>query len=124
VKGNTTFIKRKKVLTLPGGSMNSDDIVIVCQSYMDNIGEITPYTAENLNDACQTYTKEEILYAIKAATLSNVRTWKYIEVVLKKKSRSGTGRSDDPDKYIQGKYGAIVCRTAEDVKRVLAMRRK
>jgi DnaD/phage-associated family protein len=104
--------------------MNSDDIVIVCQSYVDNIGEITPYTAENLNDACQNHTKEQILYAIRQATLANVRTWKYVEAVLEKKCKYGTERNDDPERFTQGKYAHLVCTSTDDLKRVLEARKK
>ncbi len=30
----------------------------------------------------------------------------------------------DPDKYIQGKYGHLVCRTRADVERIMAMRKQ
>ncbi len=96
--------------------------------YESNIGMLTPVIAQNLLEAIKHYPKGWVSDAIKVAAENNARSWRYIEKVLENWQAHGknTGppgnrpvpfrgdktdkRSDDPDKYIQGKYGHMVNR--------------
>jgi len=86
--------------------------------YEQNIGMLTPTTADELREAEKLYPEDWIRDAIKEAVNQNVRKWSYISAILERWSvegrNSGTHKRDskktDPDKYIKGKYGHIVRR--------------
>jgi DNA replication protein len=87
--------------------------------YEQNIGLLTPILAEELQEAEHRYPAEWIKDAFKEALRSNVRNWRYVHGILKRWEREGKkdGRtfrnsriSQDPDKYIKGKYGHVVRR--------------
>ncbi len=74
--------------------------------YEENIGVITPMMAEILKDDEATYPEWWIEKAIKIAVAQNVRTWKYVQAVLKRWQKEGFGDeqnrrndSQDPESY-------------------------
>ena len=87
--------------------------------YEQNIGMLTPILAEELQEAEHRYPAEWIQDAFKEALNANVRNWRYINSILKRWEREGkkdgrairhTRISQDPDKFIRGKYGHVVRR--------------
>ncbi len=85
--------------------------------YEENIGMLTPMIAEELKDAERLYPTSWIEDAFREAVSQNKRNWKYIEAILKRWASEGRehgarGRysTEDPDKYVKGKYGHIVKR--------------
>ncbi len=86
--------------------------------YEQNIGMLTPTTADELREAEKLYPEDWIKDAIKAAVNQNVRKWSYISAILERWSAEGKtdgthkrdSKKTDPDKYIKGKYGHIVRR--------------
>jgi DnaD/phage-associated family protein len=84
--------------------------------YEQNIGPLTPILAETLQDAEQTYPEEWIEDAIKIAVIKNVRTWRYVEAILKswkEKGRDGTDRKtaeENRKRDSEGKYADFINR--------------
>lgn len=85
--------------------------------YEENIGMLTPMIAEELKDAERLYPASWIEDAFREAVSQNKRSWKYIEAILKRWASEGKeygapGRdsTEDPDKYIKGRYGHLVKR--------------
>lgn len=84
--------------------------------YEQNIGPLTPILAETLQDAEQTYPLEWIEDAIKIAVIKNVRTWRYVEAILKswkEKGRDGTDRKateENRKRDSEGKYADYINR--------------
>ena len=86
--------------------------------YEQNIGMLTPMTADELREAEKLYPETWIRDAIKEAVNQNKRKWSYISAILERWSTegksNGTYRRDfkktDPDKYIKQKYGHMVKR--------------
>ena len=86
--------------------------------YEQNIGMLTPMTADELRDALEVYPESWIRDAIKEAVNQNKRKWSYISAILERWSAegksNGTYRRDfkktGPDKYIKQKYGHAVKR--------------
>jgi DNA replication protein len=84
--------------------------------YEENIGMLTPMTAEEIKDALTQYPEEWIRDAIREAVDLNKRNWRYISRILERWTtegkKDGTHRADnqkeDPDKYIRGPYGHLV----------------
>jgi len=85
--------------------------------YEENIGILTPMTAEELREAEKLYPEGWIRDAIKEAVRQNKRKWSYIAAILER--WAAEGRDDgahqrdsktDPDRYIKGKYGHMVRR--------------
>lgn len=82
--------------------------------YEQNIGPLTPILAETLQDAEQTYPEEWIEDAIKIAVIKNVRTWRYVEAILKswkEKGRDGTDRKtaeENRKRDSEGKYADFI----------------
>ena len=74
--------------------------------YEQNIGVITPMMAEILKDDEATFPAEWIEEAIRIAVGRNVRTWKYVQGILKRWQKEGRGDeqnrrddSQDPERY-------------------------
>jgi len=87
--------------------------------YEQNIGMLTPITADELREAERLYPEAWIKDAIKEAVSLNKRSWRYISRILERWSAegksSGAYKQDSteqtgPDKYIKGKYGHMVRR--------------
>jgi len=87
--------------------------------YEENIGMLTPIIAEELREAEKLYPEAWIKDAIKEAVNQNIRKKSYILAILERWSTEGksngtyqrdSGKKEDPDKYIKGKYGHIVRR--------------
>jgi len=103
----------------------SDEMAEIATIYEAEIGKITSFVAQELNDALQNYPADWIKDAIKEAVKQNKRKWSYVKGVLKNWKESGrqAGKDKskrdysqqkinyaDPDKYIKGKYGHMVGR--------------
>jgi DnaD/phage-associated family protein len=76
--------------------------------YEENIGVITPMMAEILKDDEATYPASWIKEAIRIAVARNVRTWKYVQGILKRWQKEGYGNEQDrrydpqdPERYRQ-----------------------
>ena len=98
----------------PAEAVSQPDIFTL---YEENIGMLTPLTAEALRDAEKNYPANWIEDAIKEAVRQNKRKWSYIAAILEHWSAEGrddgTHQRDtatDPDKYVKGKYGHMVRR--------------
>ncbi len=88
----------------------------IFELYERNIGIITPIMAEELKDAQRTYPPEWIEEAFREAVKGRKQNWKYISRILERWSVEGRGSgthrpanlTDDPDKYVKGRYGRVV----------------
>lgn len=65
------------------------DVAEITKCYEDNIGLITPATAELLLDYLKDMDKDLIIKAIKIATINNKRTGRYIQGILNDWKRKG-----------------------------------
>lgn len=57
--------------------------------YEQYIGPLTPLVAEHLRDAEQSYPREWLEEAIRAAAEYNRRNWRYIQAILNERERTG-----------------------------------
>ena len=102
-----------------------DDCKGLFKLYEENIGMLTPITADLLQDAQTKYPASMIADAITVAVRANARNFKYIQAVLERSLAQGyvslepLGKKlpvnkpvnkDDPDKFIKGRYGHMVQR--------------
>ncbi len=86
--------------------------------YEQNIGMLTPVSAEELKEAEKLYPETWIKDAVKEAVNQNIRKKSYILAILERWSTEGRSygayrrdtEKEDPDKYIKGRYGHIVRR--------------
>ena len=84
--------------------------------YEQNIGPLTPILSETLQEAEKDYPLDWIEDAIRIAVVKNVRTWRYVEAILrswKEKGRDGTDREtteENRKRDSEGKYGDYVNR--------------
>jgi DNA replication protein len=82
--------------------------------YEENIGPLTPMISDMLRDAEQTYHQDWIEDAIRIAVKNNVRSWRYIEAILRswqEEGRDGTHRRDsekDRRRYIEGEFADFI----------------
>ncbi|MFQ5854222.1 MAG: DnaD domain-containing protein [Anaerolineae bacterium] len=83
--------------------------------YERNIGVLTPFIADQLWDAEQTYPADWIEDAFRIAVEQNVRKWAYVRRILERWETEGrddgTDRQvskEDPDRYISGEYADYV----------------
>ena len=70
----------------------------VYKLYEENIGPLTPYTAELLRDAAKSYSEEWLEDAIKEAVHYNARSWRYVQAILHNWKEKGRKRSNEEDK--------------------------
>ena len=77
-----------------------DESPNIFELYEKNIGVITPMMAEILKEDEATYPASWIREAIQIAVTRNVRTWKYVQAILKRWQKEGFGdeqnRQNDP----------------------------
>lgn len=83
-----------------------DETPNIFQLYEDNIGVITPMMAEILKEDEKTYPASWIKEAIQIAVARNVRTWSYVQGILKRWHKEGRDNeqnrrddSQDPERY-------------------------
>lgn len=83
--------------------------------YERNIGMLTPFVADQLRDAEETYPADWIEDAFRIAVEQNVRKWAYVRSILERWATegrdNGTDRQvskEDPDRYIRGRYSDYV----------------
>ncbi|TFH34672.1 MAG: DnaD domain protein [Dehalococcoidia bacterium] len=111
-------IERIKSTGVPGGGGSASKVPNIFELYEQNIGVITPIMAEELKDAQKTYPAEWVEEAFREAVKGRKQNWKYISRILERWSVEGKGSgthrpgplSDDPDKYVKGRYGRVVRR--------------
>ena len=77
------------------------DVVEITKCYEENIGLLTPATAELLFDYLDNMDKDLIIKAIKIATINNKRTGRYIQGILNDWSRKGIRTLLDAEKEEQ-----------------------
>ncbi len=90
----------------------------VFELYEQNIGIITPMMAEELKDAQRTYPAAWIEEAFRVAVKARKLNWRYISSILERWTAEGKdsgenrpgARTNDPDKYVKGRFGGIVKR--------------
>lgn len=88
----------------------------ICTLYEENIGQITPLIAEELEEAEKKYPFGWIQEAFKEAVHLNKRNWRYISRILERWSTEGksgkagrySSKEFDPQDYFKGRYGHIV----------------
>lgn len=68
---------------------NNAEIAEITKCYEENIGLITPATAEKLFDYLKDMNKDLIIQAIKIASINNKRTMNYIQGILNDWNRKG-----------------------------------
>jgi DNA replication protein len=77
-----------------------DESPNIFELYEKNIGVITPMMAEILKEDEEIYPASWIQVAIQIAVTRNVRTWKYVQAILKRWQTEGFGdeqnRQNDP----------------------------
>jgi DnaD/phage-associated family protein len=78
----------------------------IFQLYEENIGVITPLMSEILKEDERTYPAPWIREAIQIAVTRNVRTWNYVQAILKRWHKEGHKNdqkrkddSQDPERY-------------------------
>jgi DNA replication protein len=67
----------------------------VFKLYEENIGPLTPMIADTLKDAEETYSDEWVAEAMEIALKNNVRNWKYVEAILKRRKEKGKHEGKD-----------------------------
>ncbi len=68
------------------GQQNDEALERVYGAYMDEIGQVTATMREIIADAVREYGDEWVLSAIREAAVYNVRKWRYVEAVLRRKA--------------------------------------
>ncbi len=61
----------------------------VSRAYEQEIGMLTPYIREDIEDAIARYPRDWIIEAIREAAKNNVRTWSYISAILGRWQKNG-----------------------------------
>lgn len=70
-------------------SSNGAALAKIAKAYESEIGLITPFIADSLQDAAEAYPLKWSLDAIHEAAVQNKRNWKYIEAILKRWKAQG-----------------------------------
>lgn len=83
--------------------------------YERNIGVLTPFIADLLRDAEETYPADWIEDAFRTAVEHNVRKWAYVRGILERWATEGRDdgtdqqvSKEDPDRYITGQYAEYI----------------
>lgn len=82
--------------------------------YEKNIGPLTPFLSQTLQEAEKEYPADWIEEAIRIAVLKNVRNWRFVEAILrswKERGRDESNRRDiekDNRRYIEGEYADYI----------------
>jgi len=104
-----------------GKTVVVESLKTTVEIYESNIGIITPIVAEELKDIANEYPIEWFGEAIKIACDANVRKLSYIRAILERWKTEGKDKgqektykhkrvSEDPNKFVKGKYGHMVKR--------------
>lgn len=75
--------KANIVLVVDAGSVSNEQVKSIFKGYEEEFGGLTAMVRDAINDAMDTYPVEWIPEAMQIAVKSNVRTWKYVEGILK-----------------------------------------
>jgi len=78
---------------------SSQDFSTLATAYQKNIGIITEKTSDILQDDLEEYGLTSCMDAIDEAVLQNIRSWKYVQGILKNWKRDG--RSGGPKKKLK-----------------------
>lgn len=98
-------------------TMDTDQCAAIIQMYIDNIEEITPSNACNLEDACRHYKYADLEYAIREAARANVKNWRYIEAILERRNLP-----ENPNKGTR--YDSCALQTPEAINEALTRKIK
>lgn len=107
--------KNKNIEDKTTNSSTEHSIENVFEVYRQNIGELSQDMENRLVLAVKRFTATWVIDAIREGVKYNKKTWVYIAGILRNWEMSGkntkqTRKSNDPDKYIKGKYGHMVKR--------------
>jgi DNA replication protein DnaD len=100
-------------------TLTTEQIASVARTYEKEIGPITQFISEELNDACRNYSYDEIIYAFKQASLQQHRSWKYVAGILSKRSGHNSGGNGQKQGYDQN-----VVSDPDEMQRVFSARKK
>ncbi len=70
--------------------------------YEEKIGPLTPMIADMLKDAEKTYSQEWVVEALEIAVRKNIRSWKYVEAILKRWKEKGEHEGKDRQDAVKG----------------------
>ena len=70
--------------------------------YEENMGPLTPMIADKLKDAEQTYSEEWVVEALEIAVRKNIRSWQYVEAILKRWKEKGEHEGKDRQDAVKG----------------------
>ena len=83
--------------------------------YEENIGPLTPLIADAIRDAEKTYPPEWVAEALGIAVKNNKRSWKYVEVILRRWKEEGHAKKqdrrdaqEDGRRYAEGDYADFI----------------
>ncbi len=84
--------------------------------YEENIGPLTPMIAETLEDAERSYPVDWLEEAVRIAVENNVRTWRYIDAILRSWKEKGRDEQkqnrgdseEDRHRYIKGEFSDFI----------------
>ncbi len=84
--------------------------------YEENIGPLTPIMAEMLEDAERSYPAEWLEQAVRIAVENNVRSWRYIDAILRSWKEKGRDEQrqnrgdteEDRRRYIEGEFSDFI----------------
>ena len=83
--------------------------------YEENIGPLTPLIADALKDSEQTYPPEWVAEALEIAVKNNKRSWKYVEVILRRWKEEGHAKKqdrrdpqEDGRRYTEGEFADFI----------------
>jgi len=99
-----------------GSSCSSQNTVEVCGVYQEAIGELSEAMENELNLAVKMFSASWVIDAIREAVKKDRNSWPYIAGILKNWKRYGKNaegprrKTQDPEKYVRGRYGKSVQR--------------
>jgi hypothetical protein len=102
--------------------IDANKSVSVAEAYERYIGIISPSAAMFMSDWMDHYPEDVAIYAFQEAARKKIYSNRYIERIMESKAKPA--KSNNPDKYVNGKYGGMVIRNAEDAARILARRKE
>ena len=73
-------------LAREAAGMDGVDASRALAAYAENIAPLTPIMAQKVRDAVSEYGQDEVLVAIEEAVTHNVRKWRYVEAILRRKA--------------------------------------
>ena len=100
---------------LTGGMPAPRECPNIFKLYEDNLGPLTPFIADALQDAEKTYSPEWVSEALGIAVKNNKRNWKYVEAILRRWKEEGHAKKqdrrnaqEDGRRYAEGEYADFI----------------